>query len=111
MRQRASARAQRAAKAQPGKTSAGSGGCPVMLGMRLSRAADKFGAQRNNSAVYGWRGWAKIAVAGAHSTTRPAYITTTRSARAWTAPRSWLINAMAMRNSRRIAAKSSITWT
>jgi hypothetical protein len=46
------------------------------------------------SEVYGWRGARNSSIVGALSTTRPAYMTTMRSASPATTPRSWLMSTM-----------------
>ena len=45
--------------------------------------------------MYGWRGELKIVNTSESSTTRPAYITTTRSASSAISPRSWVIRIVA----------------
>ncbi|CAB5060045.1 unannotated protein [freshwater metagenome] len=107
-RQASVARSQRGANAQPLGNAAGFGGDPRIgtgagdAGVRGSRAARRL-------AVYGCAGRAITSAIGPVSQTRPAYITTTRSATDAAAARSWVTSKSAHECSRRSRSNNEST--
>src|SRR4051794_38389199 len=80
------ARGQRGANEQPGGRPPGGGAVPVMPMSRWRKAIR--GTEPRSSVVYGWDGARNRLVRGPTSTSRPAYITPTRSASSSTTARS-----------------------
>ena len=84
--QRATAYGQRVRKTQPDGGASGEGSSPASA-LRAARAsyaapaaASTHGVLANRTRVYGWRGVANSSAHGAHSMTRPRYMTITSSA-------------------------------
>ena len=88
-------RAARMERAPRREARADSGGAPG-IGASAPRAlVDASAPTASRPRVYGCRGDAKTSSTVPSSTTRPAYITTTRSARPATTPRSWVTSTTA----------------
>ncbi len=68
-----------------------------------------FGIERSSASVYGICMSENSVAVGAFSTTWPAYITSTSSARPATTPRSWVTSSSAMKRSRCWASSTSST--
>ena len=94
--------AQRGRKRQPGGGSSSEGGAPGIAVSRRGLARSSRGIDPSSPQVYGCCGVAEqLARPCPYSTTRPAYITATRSAISATTPRSWVISTTAEPNSLR----------
>ena len=98
---------QRGANRQPAGGSTRSGGAPGMEYSRSRVSADFSGSAWNSASVYGWRGFSYSADVSVSSTTLPAYITATRSARPAMTPRSWVTMMTAMPSRCRRSSMSS----
>src|SRR5229473_2372535 len=112
-RQRSQAYPQRGWNRHPPGHALAAGTCPGMLWSRpRARAggASSRGTEARSPSVYGWSGRANSSVVLACSTTCPAYITTTRSARPATSPRSWVMSMTAMPSSACRRSSSSRIW-
>ena len=96
VRQRSVAYRQRGANRQPEGGLTRSGGAPGIEYSRSLVSADFSGRAWNSASVYGWRGFAYRAGVSVVSTTLPAYMTATRSARPAITPRSWVTMMTAM---------------
>ncbi len=84
-----------------------SGGAPGIEYSRSLVSADFSGRAWNSASVYGWRGLTYRAEVSVVSTTLPAYITATRSARPAITPRSWVTMMTAMPSRCRRSSMSS----
>ena len=100
---------QRGWKAQPGGGAIMLGGCPG-IGCSHSCSASRRAMLFIRPTVYGCRGSLKIVKTSASSTTRPAYMTTTRSASSAIRPRSCVIRTIAAWVSWRAALSTSTIW-
>src|SRR5581483_5014597 len=84
---------QRGANRHPSMCFRGSGTTPSIV-FRRTRPLPGSGTLARSPFVYGWRGFEKTDFAGPFSTTRPAYMTTMRSAFSATTPRSCVMSRM-----------------
>ncbi len=85
---------QRGSKRQPSGGASSDGGAPGIAARRRTRGRSGRGIDPRRPHVYGCCGSRKSCVFGASSTTRPAYITTTRSASSATTPMSCVIRTI-----------------
>src|SRR5829696_4884550 len=102
-----SARGHLSAKAQWPGSSASEGTLPGISCSRPFRAAPARGTAPSSPIVYGCCGWAKSSCTGASSAFRPAYITTTLSARSATTPRLCVIRTIAVPSRSRTSRRRS----
>ena len=100
---------QRGWNAQPGGGAIMLGGWPG-IGWSHSWSASSRARLFISPTVYGWRGSLKMVKTSASSTTRPAYMTTTRSASSAIRPRSCVIRTIAACVSSRAAFRTSTIW-
>ena len=92
---RAAARSGAGSAARTGSPRRGArsdGGAPGIAASRRTRGRSTRGIEPSSPQVYGCCGSRKIADFGPSSTTRPAYITTMRSASSATTPMSWVMS-------------------
>ena len=97
----------RAANLQPVGGAVRSGGWPGMLYSRVEPSTAFSGSAPNSASVYGCRGLPNSRIVLVVSTTRPAYMTTARSARPAITPRSWVTRMTAMPSRLRRSSMSS----
>src|SRR5690606_24264057 len=88
---------QRGANLHPLGHSSGDGTFPRMEYKRFC-SSSRLGTDLRSPSVYGCAGCSNRRKTSASSTTRPAYITTTRSAISATTPKSWVISRIAVSN-------------
>src|SRR5690606_23661072 len=90
--QDSSATGHRGWNVQPGGSADGSGGSPARpRGANRDDGSPIRGKAADSAAAYGWRAAVYTSAAGPSSTTRPAYITASRSQVSASTARSWLI--------------------
>ena len=102
---------QRGLKVHPEGRSVGSGGSPSSpLGRIRYDSSPMVGKAAARARVYGCLALKKTSSAGPSSTTRPAYITASRSQTAVSTDRSWVMNSMVSPRSARSPASRASTW-
>src|SRR5215207_4981780 len=94
---------------QPEGQAVGGGTVPP-IGVRRATGPRMRGTEAKSPWVYGWEGCSNSSSVGASSTTCPAYITATRSARPATIPRSWVISRTDIPRRRRSSSRTSRIW-